>query len=123
MSRHHDGYVRQTWAPILCSSASLWTVPYLLYLISDYVVEITETIKDTLTDSDYSRIRSFVSSHDIDALKLSQRIFTYWDIYYRSSPPRYPKLSSYPPYQIMLSLELWNNKVARHIIRKETASG
>jgi hypothetical protein len=88
-TRHHDGYVRQRALRRLLTSEDLWTVPFVLQLLGEYVIEICEDI-DRFAHGDLLRrpamIRGFHSfaenNHDFITLT-RQRATSYWECYYR----------------------------------------
>ena len=49
MTRHHSGYQRELWATQLLRYPVDWTVPFIAYLLGDYVVEILKALEAGLS--------------------------------------------------------------------------
>ena len=114
-SRHHDGYLRHTWANELVKRPHRWVVPYLLQLAGEYVVEIVEDLIDGLDyladpTSDASQDVGRVIAENPAYVQLTAaRAASYWDCYYRS---RYRQWPQYPGARM---LKLLGN-AADHVI-------
>ena len=119
MSRHHDGFQRESWIRELCSYPLEWTVPYIAYALGDYVVEVVSAIEASITSSWVDLFHSFKADSYIDSHSLSQRILTYWSIYYGFGGRRYTWLENYPSYRVANKLGIWDKMVARQLIRKQ----
>ena len=48
LARHHDGFVRQRQIDDLVRLSEPWSVPYVLALLGEYVLEIHQSLADTL---------------------------------------------------------------------------
>ena len=90
-TRHDDGRVRQRHLAQIVTRTEPWIAPFVVHLVGEYVVEIVELIRRSLTDlSGYGRFAA--ANPDLIALTY-QRAASYWDCYHRR---RYPDLKSYP---------------------------
>jgi len=96
MSRHHDGFQREIWIKELMLYPYPWTLPFIVYSLGDYVIEVVAAIEDYLTEEWIELFKDFTGSNYIDSYSLSQRILSYWDIYYRFQDRRYKWLKDYP---------------------------
>jgi hypothetical protein len=45
-SRHHDGFVRQKCISKIIISEHSWTIPFIIQVISEYVIEILDEVND-----------------------------------------------------------------------------
>ena len=94
-TRHHDGFVRHDRLSHVLGSGELWTAPFILRLIGEYVVEIVISIAGALAaDPGIRHSCVQVAAENPDFIELTrQRAVSYWDCYYRR---QYPRLGSYP---------------------------
>ena len=118
MSRHHDGLQREIWIRELCQYPAGWAVPYIAYALGDYVVEVVSAIEVSMSLAWIELFHSFKTDLYIDSFSLSQRIFTYWAIYYGSGGRRYIWLEDHSSYRVANTLGVWDKRVGRQIIRK-----
>jgi hypothetical protein len=118
MSRHHDGYKRELWARILCRFPAPWTVPFVAFLLGDYVIQVLRAADESLTPDWTVLFDDFAASNGIDRRRLSHRILTYWAIYYRYFGPNIRRLTDYPGYTLAVRLGLWDARTAPKLLRK-----
>lgn len=88
-TRHHDGFVRQQALGRVLTSDQMWTVPFVIQLLGEYVIEICEEIH-RFTDQDLPRrtemlrgLRSLVAENPDFIVLTEQRATSYWECYYR----------------------------------------
>ncbi|WP_433413105.1 N-acetyltransferase family protein [Microtetraspora malaysiensis] len=98
-TRHHDGYVRRRHLRQIIGSLEPWVLPYIVYLIGEYVVEIVTDIQTSLGDlniADSPAHRAFgrflADNPGLLAL-IDQRVASYWSCYHRWD---FPRLADYP---------------------------
>lgn len=89
-TRHNDGFVRQrALGRVLASTGHPWTVPFVLQLLGEYVIEICNDIElfaeTELTERPRwaSRFRSFADQNPDFIALTRQRATSYWECYYR----------------------------------------
>ncbi len=82
-TRHCDGFIREKHLKKVIIHNQEWTVPYVIQLLGEYVIEILEVIYNNLEKLDvilYKKfIRDNVKSYDLT----KQRVASYWSCYYR----------------------------------------
>lgn len=102
-TRHHNGYVRERNLRkiILCNEH--WVVPYVLELIGEYVIEILNVIYENIEKLDTDLYRNFILRNKYQCTLIRQRVFSYWNCYYRSE---YPIVTNYVGYKILRHLNL-----------------
>ena len=103
-SRHHDGHVRQKNVRVLLLAPEFWGVPFVLYRIGDYVVEILDDILNHMDRLKTDQMVYFCSQNPQFVGLLKSRIVSYWNCYYRQG---YPVFADYPGYGIGRCLGWW----------------
>jgi len=89
LARHHDGFVRQRQIEDLVRLSEPWSVPYVLALLGEYVLEIHQALAETLvpTLENDQLIRDlhgeFVSTNLEWWGLIQNRIVSYWGTYHR----------------------------------------
>lgn len=82
-SRHHDGYVRQACVTELQHMPAPWVVPYVIELLGEYIVEISNGIAQALSRQRNALVADFVRMNHLHLRRLLQRAISYWNAYYR----------------------------------------
>ena len=59
-SRHNDGYIRQKAIQNIIGSDNYWTIPYIVRIIGEYVIEILNDIDSDFELINKSNLTSFV---------------------------------------------------------------
>jgi len=118
MSRHHDGHQRELWARVLCSHPAEWSVPFIAFLLGDYVIQVLRAVDESLTSGWTELFDSFIAENGIERRPLNHRILNYWTLYYRYHGPNIRKLTDYPGYAVAKRLGLWDNHTAPKLLRK-----
>ncbi|MDD5189645.1 MAG: hypothetical protein PHE50_01230 [Dehalococcoidales bacterium] len=116
-SRNHDGYVRENSLKYLIENQTDWSVPYILQLLGEYVVEITQIIENDVKKIDKDRVSHFALINPKFICLIRHRVISYWDCYYRGE---YPVFSEYPAYKVMDSLGLWDDRDGKKLLRVRT---
>jgi len=122
MTRHYDGHQREYWTKILTASPSSWTAPYLAALLGDYVIQVLEAIRESLTDEWAPIMGRYAVENQVSLRALNHRILNYWTIYYRYFSPNIRDLTEYPGYLVAEQLGLWDRRTAPKLIRKAKAN-
>jgi hypothetical protein len=124
-SAHHDGLVRMQTINRLIESEHDWTVPYLLMLLSEYVVEISEVIDYRIGRIDSKRMQGFASLNPTFMSRVADRVITYWNFNHRrghhsgADHPRYEWLEMHPGFNALSYLGVWPRRHARHLLLAE----
>ena len=66
----------------LLFSNEYWTIPFIIQLIGEYVLEILEFIWENFNSLNSKNIIYFISENEIYWFKTKQRISSYWDCNY-----------------------------------------
>jgi len=109
MTRYADGFIRQAWLPVLLRSTAPWTVPYVVALLGEYVVQIIQEIAETwrgwADDDERARlVAEFTANNAPYAALMRMRSVTYWDIYYRREVTRW---RDYPAAEAFTHMNHW----------------
>lgn len=83
-TRSCDGYIREKYLKeLLKMPLEEWVIPFIVKLCDEYVVEIIETVYDTLKHRENFDIKSFCLKNSIAIWKSYARMISYWNEYYR----------------------------------------
>jgi hypothetical protein len=124
-SSHHDGVVRAQSINRLIESRYNWALPYLLNLVSDYVVEITELIDYRVNRINADRLREFAAANRRFVSRTADQALSYWNVGHRvrhhsgADHPQYAWLEDYPAYKTLKQLDLWPRLLARKSLRMQ----
>ncbi|HEV2619918.1 MAG TPA: hypothetical protein VGU23_08260 [Acidobacteriaceae bacterium] len=105
-ARSTDGYARHASLRHLLYANRPWTVPFVVLLAGEYVVEIIEDMVSSLSTFDRQLYVDFVRENRGLMLQLHARATSYWDCYYRAE---FPDKRAYPGLVFLHQLELWGN--------------
>ena len=83
LTRHHSGIVRQARLERIILSRSIWVPAFVIQLMGEYVIEILQVIHSNCQHLDRGLYRAFLQENPQFFAKTQQRIFSYWDRYYR----------------------------------------
>lgn len=84
-SRSCDGFVREKHIKeILSEDYPDWTLPYILKVSDEYVIEILEVIYDLLKGRDNDKMQVFCEMNVGSFLCSHDRMISYWNEYYRN---------------------------------------
>ena len=103
-TRSTDGYLRHASLRRVLPINEPWSIPFVVLLAGEYVVEIIEDMVASVSALDRERYVNFVRENRIMMRLLRQKANSYWDCYYRHS---YPDRSAYPGVAFLGQLELW----------------
>ena len=84
-TRSCDGYIRENHLKnILFTDYPEWCMPYILELSSEYVMEITAFIYDSLKERDSEQFQLFCQNNPLQLKRAYQRMTSYWNEFYRA---------------------------------------
>lgn len=88
LTRHHDGYERMAALRDVLGVNQPWTMPYVVQLLGEYVVEIIKLIETSFSRIDARLLRDYLLENP-EHLRLTRaRVASYWDCYYRQGIKR-----------------------------------
>jgi hypothetical protein len=89
-SRSCNGFVRAKHIKaILDTDFPAWSIPYLLKISDEYVIEIIEIIYKTLQTKNTEEIKA-IAVHNLQIfLQSHDRMISYWNEFYRNRCPKY----------------------------------
>lgn len=82
-TRSTDGFVRQEALKDVLPINAPWSVPFVVALIGEYVVEIIDDIYAALPQFNLDVVAQFIRDNPSFYLLTRQRVASYWDCYYR----------------------------------------
>jgi hypothetical protein len=109
-TRHDDGYVRERAVIGLIGVDRAWIVPFVVQLLGEYVVQISERILERLGGLRLETYRRFAAANEPFMRLTRAHILSYWACYYKGEYG----LPSYPPVRVLMELGLWNGREGRH---------
>jgi len=104
-TRSTDGYLRQAALRRILSINEPWSVPFVVLLAGEYVVEIIEDMVASVSALDRAIYLNFVRENRVLMSLLRSRATSYWDCYYRRTS--HPDRARYPGLTFLHQLELW----------------
>ena len=87
-SRHHDGFVREKCLKKIVNSNNFFVAPYIIQLLGEYVLEIIEVILENKDSLNIDNIISYIRQNPLHYEQTKQRVYSYWDCYYRRDFPK-----------------------------------
>jgi hypothetical protein len=103
-TRSTDGYERQASLRRVLPLNEPWSIPFVVLLAGEYVVEIIDDIVGSLSLLNRETYISFVRENRDLMRLLRSKATSYWDCYYRRSNA---DRSSYPGLAFLHQLEIW----------------
>lgn len=103
-TRSTDGYERQASLRCILTLNEPWSIPFVVVLAGEYVVEIIDDIVASLSVLNREAYIEFVRENRGLMRLLRSRATSYWDCYYRTS---HPDRSIYPGLAFLHQLEIW----------------
>lgn len=82
-TRHHIGYKRQSALAEIIPANRAWTIPFVVFLVGEYVIEILDVIFDRIDEIDDKKLAEFLAKNPKFHLLTRERVVSYWDVYYR----------------------------------------
>jgi len=90
-SRNENGYIRQKAILNIINSDNYWTIPYIVRIIGEYVIEILNDIDNNFEIINKSNLISFVRQNPEFYSRTRSRVYSYWDCYFRKQFPEIVK--------------------------------
>ena len=107
-SRHNDGYIRQKAILNIIGSDNNWTVPYIVRIIGEYVIEILKDIDNNFEIINKYNLTSFVLQNPEFYNRTRSRVMSYWHCYFRRQFPEILKKIRVPEEQRYVGFRLLN---------------
>jgi hypothetical protein len=104
LTRSTDGYVRHAALRSIVSLNESWTIPFVVLLAGEYVVEIIDDLVNSLPALDAAAYGAFVRENIPLMSLLESRATSYWNCYYRHS---FADRHQYPGIKFLNRLEQW----------------
>lgn len=82
-SRHANGFVRQKCISAIIASKHSWTMPFIIRITGEYVIEILENIYSQMESTDSLNLRNFLLTNKAFYKVTKDRVASYWNYYYR----------------------------------------
>ncbi|MFZ0677884.1 hypothetical protein [Candidatus Binatus sp.] len=86
LTRHHNGYVRQSHLERIIRSPNIWIPPFVVQLVGEYVIEILQVIDNNLSTLKTPVYEQFARSNPEFIALTERRVMSYWNEYYRHPP-------------------------------------
>lgn len=99
-TRHHDGFVRERALGRIITLNTPWSVPFVVQLASEYVIEILELIETNWTQIDERVLGRFLAENARYHARVRRRVISYWNVNY----PR-PRRESYVGFRLLARLD------------------
>lgn len=97
-TRHHNGHIREVAVLELMQKFTTESIPFVVQLLAENVVEIAIAIINVITVKQQQEIQEFLKENPKYAQTIQSKIASYWDCYYKWS---YLKLNDYPAYKLI----------------------
>ena len=101
-TRHFDGFVREKCIKRLLERDAYWTVPFVIQLLGEYVLEVALPIEQALPSAIGKNYAGFLNENVSYFETTGRRTISYWNAYYRQ---QYPQLKEYPPFRAITALK------------------
>lgn len=82
-TRHHIGYKRQSAMAEIISANRAWSIPFIVFLVGEYVIEILDDIYTNLDVIDDQTLAEFLANNTKFHLLTRERVVSYGNVYYR----------------------------------------
>ena len=89
---HHNGRIRQKRLENLGNKSEYLITPFTINLYGEYVYEVIEALNKIIDNGNIQNYRKFVIENPEMWQRMSNRMVSYWNEYYRR---RFPKLKEY----------------------------
>ena len=110
-SRHHNGFIRQKAIQNIIASSNNWTIPYIVKIIGEYVVEILKDIDNNFEVINKSNLILFVQQNLEFYNRTRSRVGSYWNCYFRQQFPevlngiRVPEKQRYVGFRLLNKID------------------
>lgn len=86
LTRHYDGFVRQRALSQILRVNAEWSIPFVVRLAGEYVMEIIAEIEERFAELPSDHMGAFVRANS-DFIRLTRaRVISYWNCYFRHIP-------------------------------------
>jgi len=110
-TRHHNGHQREkSLIEVVDKIEPAQSIPYILLLASEYVVEIITYIYENFDKYEVLAVK-FIQDNNNFYTYFKSRVVSYWNEYYRN---QYPSFSDYPGYKIIQKIEKIDPSLAKY---------
>ena len=99
-TRHHNGFVRERAVHRILDLNTSWSTPFVVQLVSEYVVEILDAIEANWAQIDERIVAQFLAENPRFHALVKQRVISYWNLHY----PR-PARQNYVGFKLLDKLE------------------
>jgi hypothetical protein len=103
-TRHHDGHVRERMLRLVLPHNAMWTVPFVVELLGEYVIEIHRVLEAGIPPAREPSYASFLNDNSTFWHRTRQRVISYWNCYYRHE---FPDRKDYPASRVVDRLDEW----------------
>ena len=100
-TRHCDGLIREQCLRRLLTFDQKWTVPFVVQLLGEYVIEVVQPIHERFNEEVEAKYVEFFRQNSQYCQYLEQRAVSYWNEYYRF---RFAKHKDYPAVKALAAL-------------------
>lgn len=84
-SRSHDGYMREKHiTAILSTDLPEWTLPYIVKVCEESVIDILKVVYASLEGKDTEQIKQFCANNYESFYQSYNRMISYWNAFYRN---------------------------------------
>ena len=111
-SRDDNGYFRQACLERLIPLSDPWIPPFVLKLLSEYVIEIIEVIAASVEKLNFELYEMFIRNNPFFITKMKKRIISYWACYFIH---QYKTFTDFPGFIAGESLGIWTRQEVRRV--------
>lgn len=111
-SRDDNGFIRQACLERIILLSDPWVPPFVLKLLSEYVIEIIEVIAANVDKLNAELYAEFIRNNPFFITKMKKRIISYWACYFLH---RYKTFTDFPGFIAGESLGIWTKKEVRRV--------
>lgn len=97
-TRHHNGHIREIAILTLMNEFPTESIPFVVQLLGEYVVEIHQRISQEITLAQRKLIIEFLNKNPKYTQTICSKVASYWDCYYKWT---YQRLEDYPAFEII----------------------
>lgn len=89
LTRSEDGYVRQKALQGVLRLGTAWSMPYIVALAGEYVIEIIRDLHAATPHINRDELGAFLRANPAFWKLTRDRVMSYWNVYYRSQATRH----------------------------------
>lgn len=104
VTRATDGHMRRQALVSILAAQSPWSIPFIVLLAGDYVLEIVEDVRAAVPTLDRDLCAEFVRENRTAIRAINARAVSYWNRHHRTA---YPERKDYPAVVMLRQLEAW----------------